>query len=108
MNEIRKLIETIERIEEGYFKEIDIENQEETYAEMVEYWKQSLSSSIVSKGVFTKLYDAANRDIDELNAAIAEEAHSIAETYHGSGEGIDASDVNNFIASIGSSLGIAD
>ena len=88
-------------IDEGMFGE-------ETYAEMVEYWKGSLSRSIVTKKVFTQLYRAANNDIDELNAAIEEEAHSIAETYHGSGEGIGTSDVNHFVASIGSSLGIDD
>jgi len=82
--------------------------QEETHAEMVEYWKQSLSSSIVSKKVFTQLYDAANQNIDELNAAIADQAESIADSYHGSGEGIGSSDVNHFIMHIGQSLGIDD
>ena len=81
---------------------------EETYAEMVDYWKQNLSSYIVSKKVFTQLYTAANNDIDELNAAIADQAESIASSYHGSGEGIGSSDVNHFIAHIGSSLGIED
>jgi len=82
--------------------------QEETYDEMVEYWKGSLSRSIVSKGVFTQLYDAAGKDIDELNRAIEDEAHSIADSYHGTGEGIGSSDQNHFIASIGSSLGVED
>ena len=82
--------------------------QEETWDEMVEYWKQSLSSSIVSKGVFTQMYDAAGQDIDELNAAIADQAESIADSYHGSGEGIGTSDQNHFVASIARSLGIDD
>ena len=87
-------------IEEGY--------GEETYDEMVEYWKGSLSRSIVSKGVFTQMYDAAGQDIEVLNAAIEEEAHSIAETYHGSGDGIGSSDQNHFVASVARTLGIED
>ena len=81
---------------------------EETHADMVEYWKQSLSQSIVRKGVFTQMYDAAGQDIDELNAVIADEAESIADRYHGSGEGIGSSDVNHFIAGIARQLGIED
>jgi hypothetical protein len=82
--------------------------QEETYDEMVEYWQQSLSSSIVSKGVFTQLYDAAGQDIDVLNSAIKDQAYSIADSYHGSGEGIGSSDQNHFIYNIAQSLGIDD
>ena len=81
---------------------------EETYDEMVEYWKQSLSQSIVRKGVFTELYNAAGKDIDELNTAIEEEAYSIADSYHGTGEGIGSSDQNHFIASVARSLGVED
>jgi len=97
-------------IQKDMFGDDEIEESygEETFDEMVDYWKTSLSQSIVRKGVFTQLYDAANKDIEELNAAIAEEAYSIAETYHGGGEGIGSSDQNNFIASIGHSLGIDD
>lgn len=156
MNDIRKLMESVELIEEGYFSRLSVDLDElyrsnpntpdenliafvrrkhgdkaadffrsqiesgeyeqsleegygeETFDEMVDYWKQSLSSSIVSKGVFTQLYDAANNNIDELNSAIADQAYSIAETYHGSGEGIGSSDQNHFIMHIGQSLGIDD
>ena len=156
MNDMRKLIESVERIEEGYFSRLSVDLDElyrsnpntpdenliafvrrkhgdkaadffrsqiesgeyeqslgegygeETFDEMVDYWKQSLSSSIVSKGVFTQLYDAANNNIDELNSAIADQAYSIAESYHGSGEGIGTSDQNHFIMHIGQSLGIDD
>jgi len=58
----------IAKLKEGMYHE------EETHAEMVEYWKSSLSQSIVRKGVFTQLYTAANKDIDELNAAIEDQA----------------------------------
>ena len=156
MNDMRKLMESVKRIDEGYFSRLATEldelyranpntpdenliafvrrkhgdkaadffrsqiesgeyeqsleegHGEETFDEMVDYWKQSLSSSIVSKGVFTQLYDAANNNIDELNSAIADQAYSIAETYHGSGEGIGSSDQNHFIMHIGQSLGIDD
>ena len=47
-------------------------------------------------------------NIDELNSAIADQAYSIAGTYHGSGEGIGSSDQNHFIMHIGQSLGIDD
>jgi len=86
----------------------DMYSTEETHADMVEYWKQSLSQSIVRKGVFTQMYDAANKDIDELNAAIADQAESIADSYHGSGEGIGSSDQNHFIYNIAQQLGIDD
>ena len=101
MAKMESMRDIINRINEGW-------PQEETYQEMVEYWKQSLSSAIVRKGVFKELYAAAGENIDELNAAIADEAESIADSYHGSGEGIGTSDVNHFIASIGRSLGVDD
>lgn len=88
--------------------DVDKLNEEESYQEMVDYWKQALSSYIVSKGVFNELYAAADRDIEKLNWAIRDEAESIANSYHGSGEGIGTSDVNHFIQAIGKSLGIDD
>ena len=93
--------ESIKEAEEAW-------REEETFDEMVEYWKGSLSRSIVSKGVFTQMYDAAGQDIDVLNREIEEEAYLIAETYYGSDEGIGTSDQNHFIASIARSLGIDD
>lgn len=90
-----------ESIDEGMFGE-------ETFDEMVDYWKGSLSRSIVSKGVFTQMYDAAGRDIDVLNREIEEEAYSIAESYHGTGDGIGSSDQNHFVANIARNLGIED
>ena len=97
-----------ERFEKKRKLDVDEGYGEETYDEMVEYWKQSLSSSIVRKGKFEEMYAAAGRDIEVLNAAIEEEAHSIAETYHGSGEGIGSSDQNHFLASVARNLGIED
>lgn len=83
-------------------------NESGSYQDTVDYWKQYLSSAIVSKGVFRDLYDAAGKDIQVLNWAIESQAESIARTYHDSGHGIGTSDINHFIQGIGSSLGIKD
>ena len=83
-------------------------SEQQSYDEFVDYYVQDLSSSIVRKGVFQDLYKAAGNDIDVLNAAIKDEAYSIADSYYGTGEGIGTSDMNHFIQGIGKQLGVDD
>ena len=82
--------------------------EERSYDDFVEYYVGDLSRSIVRKGVFKDLYTAAGEDIDVLNAAIKDEAYSIADSYYGSGDGIGTSDMNHFIQHIGKQLGVDD
>jgi hypothetical protein len=91
----------IEGLDENY-------EEERSYDDFVDYYVQDLSSSIVRKGVFQDLYKAAGNDIDVLNAAIKDEAYSIADSYYGTGEGIGTSDMNHFIQGIGKQLGVDD
>lgn len=91
----------IEGLDESY-------EEERSYDDFVDYYVQDLSSSIVRKGVFQDLYAAAGNDIDVLNAAIKDEAYSIADSYYGTGEGIGTSDMNHFIQGIGKQLGVDD
>ena len=82
--------------------------EERSYDDFVEYYVGDLSRSIVRKGVFKDLYTAAGEDIDVLNAAIKDEAYSIADSYYGTGDGIGTSDMNHFIQHIGKQLGVDD
>jgi hypothetical protein len=165
MNEMRKLMEALDTLDESYFSELDIAldelvrnnpnlsadklvaiarskygqeaatflsdkleaqadlddfnnsdpqphlreyEEERSYDDFVEYYVGDLSRSIVRKGVFKELYAAAGEDIDVLNAAIKDEAYSIADSYYGTGDGIGTSDMNHFIQHIGKQLGVDD
>lgn len=89
-----------ESVKENYGKE--------THADMVDYWTESLKSSMVRKGVWEQAVEAVGGDMQELNWAIQDEANSIADSYHGTGEGIGTSDINHFIVSVFSQLGVED
>jgi hypothetical protein len=91
----------------GWFGNDIIKESSMSYSEEVEYWKRSLEDSMKRKGVWKKALFAADDESDVYDA-IADQAESIASTYHDSGDGIGSSDINHFIASIFNQLGIDD